>query len=107
MLEKLFNSENFGRNYLVLAMLCASLIFWKGLNEPCRGHKPVVVEIEKGFLKSEGYDFDKDGVLDYAKVMADYGRGSFSYEIPKGHLEFIRLNERYLKTFTGKNVWFN
>ena len=62
-----------------------------------KGQEPVVKrETALEFSHSYGYDFDKDGKLDYAKQWSNAGRaGVWSLTLPKNSLEFKALQDKY------------
>ena len=64
-----------------------------------KDQKSVVTrETALGFNRSFGYDFDKDGKLDYAKQWSNAGRaGTFSMTLHEDSLEFKALQDKYSK----------
>ena len=66
------------------------------------GTSPVIVKHDLG--RSCGYDFDKDGILDYAQREIGGGRIGWatSYEIERNSLEFRNLQDIYSKQHDTK-----
>ena len=79
------------------------LILSTSFSPKIKGQNPVV-ENNKGCVVSFGYDFDKDGDIDYAQQWAGSGRtGCISHEIKSNELEYKILQESYSKQEKIKN----
>ena len=90
---------------LLTTLMVAAPFSWafvsnKPYNPSVDGHE-AVVSIQSSMMTTQiGYDFNSDGILDYARADSGYGRGAGSVRISHAMDDFKTLQEKYTSQIT-------